>query len=92
MIEQRIRRLEERAMMLENETREFKAALQNIKPVHIENINYKVQELIVHDLSGTLHVGLTALTDAAQLEKWTQQQESGEEIKLENLQSEERGV
>jgi spore germination protein PC len=92
MMEQRIRNLEDRALLAEKELRDLKESFQHIKPVNIDSINYKVQELVVSDLSGTLHVGLTALTDSAQLEKWMQQHESGEEVKLENLQSEEKGA
>lgn len=91
IMDQRIRNLEDRALLAEKELRDLKVSIKQMKPVNIESINYKVQELVVRELSGALHVGLTALTDAAQLDKWVQQHESGQEVKLENLQSEEKG-
>lgn len=88
MLEQRVRQLEDRALLAEREVKELKEAFGRIKPVNIEAINYKVQELAVKDLSGTLNIGLTALSDPEQLQQWLRQGEDGEggEMKLENLQ------
>jgi spore germination protein PC len=88
MLEQRMRTLEERSLAAEKELQELRTAFQQIKPIRIENINYKVQELVVRDLSGTLNIGLTALSDAEQLEKWMQQSKTEQETecRLENLQ------
>ncbi|GAE24885.1 hypothetical protein JCM9140_847 [Halalkalibacter wakoensis JCM 9140] len=38
-----------------------------MKPINIENINYKIQELTVEELSGNLMIGMTALGDAEDL-------------------------
>lgn len=52
-----------------------------------DNVTYKVQELAVHDLSGTLNIGLTALSDPKQLENWIKQKENedGQTVNAENL-------
>jgi uncharacterized coiled-coil protein SlyX len=65
-LEHRLAAQESNAGRMAEEIRELK----QVKPVHIENITYKVQELAVRDLSGTLNIGLTALSDPAMLEKW----------------------
>lgn len=54
---------------LEEENKALKEEVENIKPLTIENINYKIQDLNVQDLSGNLMVGLTALSDAEELKK-----------------------
>jgi hypothetical protein len=41
-----------------------------MKCVNIENINYKIQELTVQQLSGTLNIGMSALTDPEEVNKW----------------------
>ncbi|EGL82731.1 hypothetical protein CathTA2_1739 [Caldalkalibacillus thermarum TA2.A1] len=65
-----IQHLEERLQKLEKDNEELKQKLENIKPVHIENINYKIQELVVQELSGTLNIGLTAEADAEEIQRW----------------------
>jgi len=85
MLEDQLRGLEERLRLAEDELRELKAEAAKARPIHIEAINYKVQELVVSELSGTLHVGLTALTDSKALEKIAG---GGEAVTLENLTNE----
>jgi len=63
--------------MLEEENNELKEKLSEIKPIHIENMNYKIQELHVKELTGTLNIGMTALTDPEKIKKWMS--ESNEE-------------
>jgi len=70
LLEQRLRQLEDRALLAEAELRELKEAFARVKPVHIGSVNYKVQELTVSDLSGALNIGLTAMSDPEQLERW----------------------
>lgn len=57
-----------KAMKEENEN--IKKRLDEIKPIHIENINYKIQELDVKELSGTLNIGMTALSDPEKIKQW----------------------
>lgn len=71
--------VEERFVRLEEENRKLKEMIAGIRPLQIDNITYKVQELHVRELSGTLNIGLTALADSKQLEKWlAEQEQSGE--------------
>ncbi len=58
--------------------------VEQIKPLHIENINYKIQELVVKELKGTLNIGMTALSDPKEIQKWLQEAE-GEEIQLSDI-------
>ena len=64
-MEEAVRRLQERQD-------ELARKLDSIKPLHIENINYKIQELTVQELKGTLNIGMTALTDPDEIQKWLQ--------------------
>jgi hypothetical protein len=52
--------LHQRMVALEKELATVKKELSEVKPIHIENINYKVQELNIKELSGTLTVGIGA--------------------------------
>lgn len=84
-LEQRMLHLEAAKQLLEQETLKLKEQLEQIKPIHIENINYKIQELTVRDLHGTLNIGLSALTDEEQLKKIMADVEQGRDIHLEDL-------
>jgi spore germination protein PC len=48
---------------LKKENEELRVKMEAIKPLHIERIEYKIHELHVDTLSGTLNVGLTATGD-----------------------------
>jgi hypothetical protein len=61
--------LQEKMELIEKENEHLKEKVEKIKPINIENINYKIQELTVEELSGTLNIGLSALTDAENLKK-----------------------
>lgn len=54
---------------IREEYKQIKADLEKIDPVHVENVNYKIQDLNVQDLSGNLLVGLTSLSDAENLKR-----------------------
>lgn len=84
LLQQEIRTLNEK---LEQDSMKLKEQMEKIKPVHIENINYKIQELAVKDLKGTLNIGLTALTDEEQLKKIIDDVEQGKDIQFEDLNS-----
>ena len=85
LLEHQLRELEERIRKVEEELRALREEIARERPIRIEAINYKVQELVVSELSGTLHVGLTALTDSKSLEKIVG---GGEAVELENLTGE----
>jgi spore germination protein PC len=59
----RLENMERQLQKLRKENRELKEKLENIRPVRIEKIEYKIHELHVDTLSGTLNVGLTASGD-----------------------------
>lgn len=63
-------RIEDKLKAMEEESDIIKKQLRDIKPIHIENINYKIQELDVKELSGTLNIGMTALTDPEKIKQW----------------------
>jgi len=64
-----IEKIHEKLNQLEEENKALQEQVENMKPLTIENINYKIQDLHVQDLSGNLMVGLTALSDAEELKK-----------------------
>jgi|SRR5690625_1271470 len=72
----KIENIYEKLNQLEEENKELKEEMNNIKPLTIENINYKIQDLHVQDLSGNLMVGLTALSDAEELQKLLDENDS----------------
>ncbi|GIQ67868.1 hypothetical protein DUZ99_03105 [Xylanibacillus composti] len=81
--EERMRKHEEE---LETRLQHLEGKLELLKPVHIETINYKVQELHVRELSGTLVAGLSALADGEAVKKWLGE-EGGGEVQLADLES-----
>lgn len=68
-ISHQIEKLSEKLSQIEEEQQQIKQDMENMNPVNVENINYKIQDLNVQDLSGTLLVGLTALSDAKKLQE-----------------------
>jgi len=64
-----IQKIYEKLNEMEEKQKQLKEEIDNLSPVTIENINYKIQDLNVQDLSGNLLVGLTALSDAEKLQE-----------------------
>ena len=75
-LEEHIAKLYEKIKETEEENRKLKEEIKKIKPITIENINYKIQDLNVQDLSGTLLIGLSALSDAENLKNLLSENES----------------
>lgn len=87
LIQQQLRLMEQRLRLLEEENAELKKKVEDIKPLHIENINYKIQELEVKELKGTLNIGMTALSDPEEIKKWIKDADAeGEDIQLHDLE------
>ncbi|WP_164491589.1 spore germination protein GerPC [Staphylospora marina] len=59
----RLYELEKQVRKLAEENKELKEKLENLKPVQIDKVEYKIHDLSIDTLSGTLNVGLTANTD-----------------------------
>lgn len=59
-IEQRLQFLEQELIRLRQENEMLRKKIDQLKPVQVEKIEYKVHELHVETLSGTLNIGLTA--------------------------------
>lgn len=81
--------LEERLLNLEKEYEELRNRLEQLKPIHIENLNYKIQELVVRELSGTLNIGLSGELDEQLVKSMLEEgsnQEQGEAIQLHDLE------
>src|SRR5690606_27336783 len=89
-LEQRLRYLEESNIRLDKENKKLQEQIEQIKPIHIENINYKIQELVVKELSGTLNIGMTGFTDPQELAKWVSEETTSEENEI-NLRDLEQG-
>ncbi|SMO75639.1 spore germination protein GerPC [Melghirimyces algeriensis] len=59
----RINRLEQEMEELRSENEQLRKKVDSIQPLSIEQLVYKIQELNVQTLSGTLNVGLTTQGD-----------------------------
>ena len=66
--------LNDKIEKMEKENEELKEQVENIKPINIGNINYKIQELTVDELSGNLMIGMTALGEVEDLQKLINEQ------------------
>lgn len=76
--------LRKRIVTLEQQMEKLEARMDSMKSVHIDTVNYKVQELTVRELSGTLTIGMSALTDADTVKKWLETQEG--ELQMNDLE------
>ncbi|MDN4595033.1 spore germination protein GerPC [Polycladomyces subterraneus] len=65
----RINQLQQEIENLKEENEQIRKQLASIQPVTIERMEYKIQELRVETLSGTLNVGLSAHGDEQTLSK-----------------------
>lgn len=65
LIDQRLKCLEQEIHRLKQENASLKETLKQLKPMKIEKIEYKIHELHVETLSGTLNIGLTANAEDA---------------------------
>lgn len=88
-LEERLRALEENYQQLEEEYKRLQEQIKEIKPIHIENMNYKIQELVVKELSGTLNIGLSGLMDPEELAKWHAKEREQQDVHLANLEQRE---
>lgn len=59
----RLQQLEDEVAKLNKESQELKEMINDLKPIIIEKMEYKIHELHVQDLNGTLNVGLAANGD-----------------------------
>ncbi|MDF2937462.1 MAG: hypothetical protein K0Q90_2835 [Paenibacillaceae bacterium] len=79
----RLLRMEEQLRQLEETNRLLKEQVDAVKPVQYGNITYKVQELHVNELTGTLNIGLTSLADEGQLKTMMEQMKlDGQELQI----------
>jgi spore germination protein PC len=60
---QRLEQMEQDLNQLKQQNEELQKLVEKIKPLQVEKIEYKIHELHVQTLSGTLNVGLTATGD-----------------------------
>ena len=65
---ERLNQLEQEIRRLKKENKEIKEQIATIKPLVVEHLEYKIQELDIQTLSGTLNVGLTAHGDEKSIE------------------------
>jgi len=60
--------LEKKVEELEKENEELKKKLALQKPLRIEKIEYKINELKVKELKGQMHLGITAMANEEAME------------------------
>lgn len=85
-----IKQLQKEIEKLKAENRELSKKIAALQPVQIEKMEYKINELIVETLSGTLNIGLSAHTDEKGLQKIIEKihQEQDEKIEVKESSSE----
>ncbi|MDR6227613.1 spore germination protein GerPC [Desmospora profundinema] len=66
----RLNRMEQEMERLRQENIELRKQIESLQPISIERLEYKIQELSIQTLSGTLNIGLTTHSDGQGLEKW----------------------
>ena len=76
---------ERKVESLEKKLRILQEKVDQLKPIHIENIHYKIQELSVKDLSGALNIGMSALTNPEDIEKWMSSKED-KDLSMDNME------
>lgn len=82
-MEGRFLRMEEQLRQLEEANRLLKEQVDAVKPVQYGNITYKVQELHVSELTGTLNIGLTSSADEGQLKAMMEQMKlDGQDLQI----------
>lgn len=79
--------LRKRVEELEARMQHLEGKLDRHKPLQIETINYKVQELHVQELSGTLVAGLSALANGEAVQQWLGE-EGASSVQLSDLEGE----
>jgi spore germination protein PC len=58
---------------LKQEVQKLQERIEKLQPIHIDRVEYKIQELQVDTLSGTLNVGLTATGEGEAVEQLVRQ-------------------
>ena len=76
-----IQQLQYRVLQLEEANRKLSEKVEDIKPLVIENINYKIQELNVDELKGTLNIGLSGEAGTEGLGPFMEEEEDQDEEK-----------
>ncbi|WP_169713744.1 spore germination protein GerPC [Paludifilum halophilum] len=74
----RLNRLEQDLQSLRQENEELRKKLATIQPLRIERIEYKVQELQVETLSGTLDIGLSVKGDDQSIDRLVEKIKDGQ--------------
>lgn len=83
--EHRLVAMEKRQYDLEKENVELKKQLEVMQAPVPSNVTYKIQELHVNELQGTLSIGLSAHADQEQFRSMLDQFVKGQELPLENI-------
>jgi regulator of replication initiation timing len=79
--------MEQKVAALKEESQRLTERLDSMKTIQIENINYKIQELTVKELKGTLNIGMTALTDENEIRKWLNGSGADGEIQFQDMEN-----
>ncbi|MCL6458732.1 MAG: hypothetical protein K6T85_12060 [Gorillibacterium sp.] len=83
--EQRLATIEKRLNDLEIENAALKKQLESMQASQPSNVTYKIQELHVNELTGTLNIGFTAHADQEQFHSMVDQFVKGQGSPLENI-------
>lgn len=65
---ERLQVMEQRQQELEEENKRLQERIDSMEPVRCGDITYKIQELHIKELTGTLNIGLTSLAEEGQIQ------------------------
>lgn len=82
-IAEQIQALQHTVSQLQAENKQLKEQLTTLQPIKIEKMEYKINELVVETLSGTLNIGLSAHTDDSGLQQLIERMKEKERMEFE---------
>jgi len=74
----RLNQLEQEIEDLKQENQELRQKIGSIQPLQVDSIQYKVQELHVENLNGTLDIGLNIQADDENIAQMIEKMKDGE--------------
>src|SRR5699024_12283373 len=74
----RLNQLEQEIEDLKQENQELRQKIGSIQPLQVDSIQYKVQELHVENLNGTLDIGLNIQADDENIAQMIEKMKEGE--------------
>lgn len=88
-LEKKAKHLESTTERLHTQVKDIQENFEQNKAITIENMTYKIQELTVNELHGTLNIGMTALADPEEIKQWLADSEKESDIHMQDVEKHE---